>query len=83
MLKIMKKNQGISPAMLVNKVGGVISVQLNVLLPIPSNAKGSGDEAMARVFTSHRCGLVQFPYLVSDVGQVCCWFLSLLQRFFS
>lgn len=35
MLKIMKKNQGISPAMLVNEVGGVISVQLNVLLPFP------------------------------------------------
>lgn len=47
MLKIMKKNQGMSRTMLVDKVGGVISVQLNVLLPIPSNAKGSGDEAMA------------------------------------
>ena len=35
MLKIMKKNQGISPEMVVNEVGGVINVQLNVLLPFP------------------------------------------------
>ena len=35
MLKIMRKNQGISPAMVVNEVGGVINVQLNVLLPFP------------------------------------------------
>ena len=42
MLKIMKKNQGMSPAMLINEVGGVISVQLNVCYHSPEMQRGEG-----------------------------------------